>query len=108
LKQGYRFFAHHYDERSAIKINKQEVESNVFFIPLVEEPLKLNLSYPEYMEHVLKTRGFWGWQYLFTGLKFKDFDHDLERDLQESFECLKIAFPDEDFSDYVNRFESMK
>ena len=108
MKQGYRFFAHHYDERSAIKINKQEVESNVFFIPLVEEPLKLNLSYPEYMEHVLKTRGFWGWQYLFTGLKFKDFDHDLERDLQESFECLKIAFPDEDFSDYVNRFESMK
>lgn len=110
LKQGYRFFAFHYDDKSAIKISKKEIAPNIFFIPLYlgKESLKLNLSFPEYMEHTLKTRGFWGWQYLFTGLKFKDFDFNLETDLKESFECLEIAFPNEDFSEYYERFRGMK
>jgi hypothetical protein len=108
LKQGYRFFAFHYDDRSAIKISEKEIESNVFFVPSAEEPMKLEISYPEYMDYSLKTKGFWGWQYLFTGLKFKDFDFNLEADLKESFECLEVAFPNEDFSEYYERFESMK
>lgn len=110
LKQGYRFF----DFRSAsgdmaaVKVNDGQVEPNVYWVPAAEEPIKLSISYPEYMEHILKTRGLHFWEYLFSDLSFDEVDFNLEEELNERLPYLTILFPDEDFSEYFERFERMK
>lgn len=110
LKQGYRFF----DFRSAsgdmaaVKVNDGQIEPNVYWVPAAEEPIKLSISYPEYMEHILKTRGLHFWEYLFSDLSFDEVDFNLEEELNERLPYLTILFPDEDFSEYFERFERMK
>lgn len=110
LKQGYRFF----DFRSAsgdmaaVKVNNGQIEPNVYWVPAAEEPIKLSISYPEYMEHILKTRGLHFWEYLFSDLSFDEVDFNLEEELTERLPYLTMLFPDEDFSEYFERFERMK
>jgi hypothetical protein len=110
LEQGFRFF----DFRSAsgdmaaVKVIKKEVEPAVYWIPVAEQPIKMSISYPEYMEHALKTRGLYYWQYLFTDLSFNDVDFNLQGELTERLPYLTMLFPDEDFSEYFERFEKMK
>jgi hypothetical protein len=72
-------------------------------------PQKMSLSYPEYMEHVLKIKGLQHWQYLFIiDLKLKDVQFGLERDLGGNLDMLKEVFPDEDFSEYFKLFDELK
>ncbi len=110
LKQGYRFF----DFRSAsgdmaaVKVNDGQVAPNVYWVPAAEEPIQLSISYPEYMEHILKTRGLHFWEYLFSDLSFDEVDFNLEEELNERLPYLTMLFPDEDFSEYFERFERMK
>lgn len=110
LKQGFRFF----DFRSAsgdmaaVKLDNGQVEPNVYWVPAAEEPIKLCISYPEYMEHILKTRGLHYWEYLFSDVNLDEVDFNLEDELTERLPYLTMLFPDEDFSEYFDRFEQMK
>jgi hypothetical protein len=110
LKQGYRFFDFRAasGDMAAVKVNNGQVESNVYWVLAAEEPIRLNLSYPEYMEHILKVRGLHFWQYLFSDLTFDEVDFNLEEELTERLPYLTMLFPAEDFSEYFERFERMK
>jgi hypothetical protein len=110
LKQGFRFF----DFRSAsgdmaaVKVDNGQIKPNVYWVPAAEEPIKLSISYPEYMEHILKTRGLHYWEYLFSNVNLDDVDFNLEDELTERLPYLTMLFPDEDFSEYFDRLEFLK
>jgi hypothetical protein len=110
LEQGFRFFDFKSasGDMAAVKVIKKEIEPTVYWIPVAEQPVKMSLSYPEYMEHALNTRGLYYWQYLFTDLSFNDVGFNLEEELTERLPYLTMLFPDEDFSEYFEKFEKMK
>ncbi len=110
LKDGYRFFdrPNEYD-RAAIKITDGKIEEKVYFINELNIPQKMVLTYPEYMEQVIKIKGLQHWQYLFIeGLKFDDVQFGLERELGERLKMIKEVFPDEDFTEFFKLFEGLK
>ncbi len=110
LKDGYRFFdrPNEYD-RAAIKITDGKIEEKVYFINELNIPQKMVLTYPEYMEQVIKIKGLQHWQYLFIeGLKFDDVQFGLERELGERLKMIKEVFPDEDFTEFFKLFEGLR
>ncbi|WP_436772458.1 hypothetical protein [Yinghuangia sp. YIM S09857] len=67
--------------------------------------VRLNLTYPEYLETLLLTRGLFGWQYLYAdphdpGLGYR------RTDLRLGLALLEQAFPDDDFSDLRARSDA--
>jgi hypothetical protein len=110
LKAGYRFFdrPNEYD-RAAVKITNGQLEEKVYFINELNKPMKMTLSYPDYMEHVLAIKGLQHWQYLFVdGLQFADVQFGLQRELGNRLEMIKEIFPNDDFSFYQELFKKIK
>lgn len=110
LKQGYRFFDYRSGsgDMAAIKIVNRQIEPKVYWVPAAEEPIELSISYPEYMEHILKVRGLHFWQFLFADLSLDVVEFNLGEELEERLPYLTMLFPDEDFGEYFERFERLK
>jgi hypothetical protein len=110
LKQGFRFFDRPNEiDRAAIKITNGQIEDKVYYTNELNVPQRMSISYPEYMEHIIKIKGLQHWQYLFIeGLKFSDVQFGLERELGDRLNMLKKVFNDEDFSEYSKIFDKLK
>jgi hypothetical protein len=68
--------------------------------------VKLDLTYPEYLEQLAITKGTLGWQYLFTDLSLdhEDFD-EVKRQLAAMLEVFPRLFPAWDYRDLASRLE---
>ncbi|MFD9330438.1 hypothetical protein [Streptomyces sp. NPDC060065] len=70
--------------------------------------LKLDLTYPEYMEQLALTKGTLGWQYLFTDevpLGHPDFD-DVRNQLTTMLDVFPRLFPAWDYTELNRRLEA--
>lgn len=70
--------------------------------------VRLDLSYPAYMEQLVLTKGTLGWQYLFTDeqpLKHPDFA-DVAQRLTAMLDVFPRLFPAWDYSELVSRLEA--
>jgi len=68
--------------------------------------IRLNLSYKEYLEALVLTKGLCGWQYLFADISFGDptIQHRKER-LSRGLQVFPDLFPDQDFTELQRRLE---
>ncbi|MEU0845412.1 hypothetical protein ABZ370_38925 [Streptomyces sp. NPDC005962] len=68
---------------------------------------KLDLTFVEYQEALLRTKGLRGWQYLFADISLADPGlSDIGESLEQAFEVLPVIFPDDDFSPLRERLEA--
>jgi len=103
-KQGFRYFDSAGELKFAITIEGETINPQVHLVDAVHEDLvSLELDYPEYIEHSLKLKGLYGWQYLFTAYGFDHFEVDF-LDLLQRLEDYKKLFPKSDVSEYIKRY----
>jgi hypothetical protein len=107
-KQGYRFFDSQPNAGAgnvtALKLENGTVAPKVYFIDLIHEDiLEMEIGYPEYIDHSLKLKGLYDWQYLFCDIDFKGLDFDISP-LKERLNHYKIIFPDIDITEYIKRY----
>lgn len=70
---------------------------------------KMNLDYPGYLERILETKGFYGWQYLFCEIDLSDYYFaSVQRQLETMLKVLPKLFPDKDYKEYFDRYEKLK
>lgn len=62
----------------------------------------LQLSFQDYFKHLLETRGFWGWQYLFAEDTL-EIDERRQRRIDAFFERMEKLFRDVDLAPYEAR-----
>ncbi|WP_159030036.1 hypothetical protein [Kitasatospora albolonga] len=68
--------------------------------------VRLGLSYPEYLETLLLTRGLHGWQYLFADPHDPGFPEYFHLDIGRHLDFIARAFPRDDFSALRARHEA--
>ncbi|WP_411084762.1 hypothetical protein [Streptomyces sp. cmx-18-6] len=68
--------------------------------------VRLDLSYPEYLETLLLTRGLHGWQYLFADPHDPGFPEYFHLDIGPHLDFIARAFPRSDFSALRARHEA--
>lgn len=66
--------------------------------------VRLDLTYPEYLETLLLTRGLFGWQYLYADPRDPGFGYCLP-DLGPGLDFLERTFPHDDFSKLRARWD---
>lgn len=70
---------------------------------------RTSLNYPDYLKHILKTKGFYRWQYLFCEIDLSDQNFSfLEKRFETMLRVLPLLFPDENYSEYILRYEKLK
>ncbi|WP_328547846.1 hypothetical protein [Streptomyces platensis] len=69
--------------------------------------IKMDLTYCEYLDTLLLTKGTFGWQYLFTDISLSGnaFRHTVEQ-LKRMLELFPAVFPDHDYSSLAARLEA--
>lgn len=72
-------------------------------------PVRLDIDYGEYLSAILKTKGVFGWQYLYADIKMVgyEFDHYLEG-ISRMLETFPSIFPDHNYSELFQRFEDRR
>ncbi|WP_052848764.1 hypothetical protein [Streptomyces avicenniae] len=68
--------------------------------------VRLDLSYPQYLETLLLTRGLHGWQYLFADPHDPGFPEYFRLDIGRHIDLVARAFPEDDFSALRARYEA--
>jgi hypothetical protein len=68
--------------------------------------VRLDLSYPEYLETLLLTRGLHGWQYLFADPHDSGFPEHFHLNIGPRLDFIARAFPRDDFSALRARYEA--
>jgi hypothetical protein len=69
--------------------------------------IKLDLTFVEYQEALLLTKGLHGWQYLFTEAPLGTTDFNVVRErLEHGLQVLPGLFPEDDFSPLQERLEA--
>ncbi|MFI6289616.1 hypothetical protein ACIBCM_33610 [Streptomyces sp. NPDC051018] len=68
--------------------------------------VRLDLSYPEYLETLLLTRGLHGWQNLFADPHDPGFPEYFHLDVGPRLDFIARAFPHDDFSALRARYEA--
>lgn len=66
--------------------------------------VRLHLTYPEYLEALLLTRGFHGWQYLYADPHDPGFGY-CAPDLRRQLDFVERTFPGDDFSTLRSRLD---
>lgn len=107
-RQGYRFFDSHPHAgdgmMAALKIEKNTVKGNIILVDVVHEDMwELDLNYPGYIDHTLKLKGLYEWQYLFMDVDFRGLDFDIAL-LRKRLEDYPKIFEGEDVSEYLKRY----
>lgn len=108
-KSGFRFFDSHPHAgdgiQIALKIENATVSSNVWYVDIIhEEAWELNLDYPSYIEHSIKLKGLYDWQYLFTDMDFRGLEFDISP-LRKRLEDYPKLFPGADVNEYLKRYK---
>ncbi|WTW99897.1 hypothetical protein OG216_44005 [Streptomycetaceae bacterium NBC_01309] len=66
--------------------------------------VRLDITYPEYLEMLLLTRGLFGWQYLYADPRDPGFGHH-RPDMGPDLDFLERTFPRDDFSELRARWD---
>jgi hypothetical protein len=70
---------------------------------------KMDLDYPGYLDYLLETKGFYGWQYLFCEIDLSDYYFaSAKNQLETMLKVLPQLFPDQDYKKYFDRYEKLK
>ncbi len=69
-QEGYRFFDSHPHAGdgivAAIKIEKNSIADSVFMVDIIHEEIsEMVIDYSAYIDHTIKLKGLYDWQYLF-------------------------------------------
>lgn len=69
--------------------------------------IKMDITYCEYLSALLRTKGTYGWQYLYTDISLRDGGfHETVNYLQGMLEFFPQAFPQHDYTDLRDRLEA--
>ncbi|MGG7571913.1 hypothetical protein [Streptomyces sirii] len=69
--------------------------------------IQLDLTYHAYVEALLLTKGLHGWQYLFADISFRDAALSHVSDgVRNALDVFPELFPDQDFTDLIQRLEA--
>lgn len=83
---------------AALQIEPGVTSPRVWFYNVKREPLPLDVDYCGYLEALLTTKGYYGWQYLFADIDLTaDENRGLRRDLEKMLDVLPRLFPDHDY-----------
>ncbi len=103
------------DKYTAFKVEDKVASPEIWYCDEDDDRYyKLDLEYNDYLECLLETRGFYGWQILFSS-KIESFVYK-HRDLasnttikwiQKRLEDMPKLFPNTDFSKYQQRFDNI-
>jgi hypothetical protein len=108
-KDGYRFFDSHPNAGdgffAAIQIEKNTITDTVWFVDIIHENIEpMELDYPAYIEHTIKLKGLYDWQYLFMEDNLNNLDFDITP-LRKRLEDYPKLFPGSDVSEYMKLYK---
>ena len=70
---------------------------------------KLDLTYSQYVEALVITKGVYGWQYLFADVSFDEYDLDgADERLERMLEVFPVIFPNHDYADLDARLKARR
>ncbi|WNE94943.1 hypothetical protein PS467_06065 [Streptomyces luomodiensis] len=68
--------------------------------------IKMDITYREYLDAILLTKGTYGWQYLYTDISLARGFGEIRGYLEGMLELFPEIFPDHDYSPLVERLEA--
>ncbi len=107
-KKGYRFFDSHPNAGdgffAAIQIDKNIITDTVWFVDIIHENIEpMDIDYPAYIEHTIKLKGMYDWQYLFMDDNLNNLDFDITP-LRKRLEDFSKLFSGSDVSEYLKLY----
>jgi hypothetical protein len=107
--EGYRFFDSHPHAGdgffAAIQIEKNTITDTVWFVDIIYENIEpMELDYLAYIEHTIKLKGLYDWQYLFMEDNLNNLDFDITP-LRKRLEDYPKLFPGSDVSEYMKLYK---
>jgi hypothetical protein len=92
---------------TAFRLVEDPQPAEIWYYHMSQGALLLDLSYGDYLDTLLRTRGFYYWEYLFADPgKSKPGLGSVRPDLRVHLDFLAATFPDEDFADLTARLEA--
>jgi hypothetical protein len=110
LRKHYPFDDHPVTGDGAMGTFKIEPGANdpeVWFFKMPDERYRMDLTYREYLDCLLETRGYFEWQYLFCDVDIKRHPTDLAGRLEKMLQDLPKLYPETDFTKYDERFKAL-
>lgn len=89
------------------KLEPGVASPEIWFYNVSNKSYKMDLTYNEYVECLIDTRGFFGWQYLFCDIDIRKHYTDLPGELAKMLDVLPRLFPDTNFDKYRQRYEKL-
>ncbi|RJO78426.1 hypothetical protein D5S18_05940 [Nocardia panacis] len=76
----------------------------IWFHDRSDGPVRLDLDYCGYLEALVRTKGCFGWQYLFADVSLADHEHHHSLDnMRRMLEVFPKLFPEHDYTDLAER-----
>ncbi|MFE1310370.1 hypothetical protein [Streptomyces sp. NPDC058755] len=92
---------------SALRVTEGSTVPEVWYHHATRGTFRMDIGYPEYLETLLVTKGTYGWQYLFTDVRFGDIDFQgAAENIQNMLQVFPEIFPDHDYSGLRARLEA--
>lgn len=91
---------------AAVRVESGKLTPGVWFVDVKRATLPLDVDYCGYLEALLDTKGYYGWQYLFADINLSAPENrNLRADLARMLELLPKLFPGHDYTPLTTRFE---
>jgi hypothetical protein len=91
---------------TALRLSPDQRSSEVWYFDLRQGPTRLHLTYGEYLDTMLRTKGLYDWQYLFADPDPDNYGMCVSLPyVRKGFGLLAREFPEVDLSDLVARLE---
>lgn len=89
---------------SALRFTHNQDSPEIWYVDLRQGPTRLHISYSDYLDVMLRTRGLYNWQYLFAEPDADNYGMRVSLPyLSEGLEFLTREFPDGDLSELLAR-----
>ncbi|MFD4766142.1 hypothetical protein [Streptomyces niveus] len=92
---------------SALRFTHNQDSPEIWYFDIRQGPTRLHISYSDYLDVMLRTRGLYNWQYLFAEPDADNYGMRASLPyLRDGLEFLAREFPDDDLSDLRGRLEA--
>ncbi|MER5982834.1 hypothetical protein [Streptomyces sp. NPDC001787] len=89
---------------SALRLTHNEVSPEIWYFDLRQGPSRLHISYSDYLDVMLRTKGLYDWQYLFAEPDKDNYGMSVSLPyLRDGLDFLAREFPEDDLSDLRDR-----
>ncbi|GLW13225.1 hypothetical protein Misp01_83530 [Microtetraspora sp. NBRC 13810] len=91
---------------SALRLTRNQDSPEIWYFDIRQGPTRLHISYGDYLDVMLRTKGLYGWQYLFAKPDPDNYGMCVSLPyLRDGLDFLAHEFPDDDLSDLRAKLE---